>query len=176
VKRIVKDRSISELLPEFHPTKNGGLRLQDLTPRSSKKVWWICSEGHEWQTRVYCRTRGTNCPYCFGREKNKLPLNEWVSRNKKIGLGKVFRKVKDTPDGVLVEMPLEAWHNLAILTISPQHLGDLIREYRRRKGLSQEQFAGIVGHHRNYIWMIESGEFKKMTYKDYQRIMTVILE
>ena len=34
---------------EWHPTRNSGLELTDLRPASNKKVWWQCSEGHQWQ-------------------------------------------------------------------------------------------------------------------------------
>jgi hypothetical protein len=53
-----------ELVKEWHPTKNAPLKPQAITPGSGKKVWWICSEGHEWQAVVYSRSRGSGCPYC----------------------------------------------------------------------------------------------------------------
>lgn len=177
-KRIHRYRTLSELLPEFHPTKNGSQSLQDFTRGSFKKVWWVCEDGHEWIARVCNRTRGTGCPVCSRRlKKTELPLVQWISRNRKIGFGKSFRKLKDASPGIVqVEMPVEAWEMLPILTVTDEELAVVIREYRRRKGLSQTQFASMVGHHRNYIGMIERGEFKGMTYKDYQRIMSVILE
>ena len=35
---------------EWHPTKNGNLKPIDVTVSSNKKVWWLCSKGHEWET------------------------------------------------------------------------------------------------------------------------------
>ena len=56
-----------EVAKQWHPTKNK-LDLKNVSMGSNKKVWWICSEGHEWKTDSYSRTsRGTNCPYCSGR-------------------------------------------------------------------------------------------------------------
>lgn len=56
------------LAAEWHPTKNGNLTPQKITAGSSgKKIWWKCSEGHEWQTTVSSRTSGVGCPYCSGR-------------------------------------------------------------------------------------------------------------
>jgi hypothetical protein len=52
------------LVKEWHPTKNAPLKPQEITPGSGKKIWWICSEGHEWQAAVYSRNRGSGCPYC----------------------------------------------------------------------------------------------------------------
>ena len=42
---------------------------------SSKKVWWKCKEGHEWEATIRDRTYGkTGCPICYGnnRKKNKI--------------------------------------------------------------------------------------------------------
>ena len=52
------------LVKEWHPTKNAGLKPQELTPGSGKKVWWICDTGHEWEAVVYSRSRGSGCPHC----------------------------------------------------------------------------------------------------------------
>ena len=55
------------LAQEWHPTKNGSLTPRDVTPGSSKKVWWICKRGHEWKTIISDRSHGYGCPYCSGR-------------------------------------------------------------------------------------------------------------
>lgn len=52
---------------EWHPTKNNALAPDQVTVRSSKKVWWLCKKGHEWQATIYNRTLGDGCPYCSGR-------------------------------------------------------------------------------------------------------------
>ena len=52
------------LVKEWHPTKNIGIKPQELTPGSGKKIWWICNEGYEWEAVVYSRSRGSGCPYC----------------------------------------------------------------------------------------------------------------
>ena len=52
------------LVKEWHPTRNGGLKPSDVTPGSGKKVWWICEAGHEWQAVIYGRNRGNGCPVC----------------------------------------------------------------------------------------------------------------
>jgi hypothetical protein len=57
-----------DLAAEWHPTRNGDLRPERLTPASPTKVWWRCSQGHEWETLVSTRTYDkTGCPYCVGR-------------------------------------------------------------------------------------------------------------
>jgi hypothetical protein len=57
------------LAKEWHPTKNGNLTPYDVTCGSSKKVWWICEKGHEWEAS---RNKGSGCPQCSGR----LPTKE----------------------------------------------------------------------------------------------------
>lgn len=56
----------SKLAEEWHPTKNGDLRPKDVTPKSDKKIWWLCNAGHEWEASIKGRQKGNGCPYCFG--------------------------------------------------------------------------------------------------------------
>ncbi|MBE7011949.1 MAG: hypothetical protein E7415_04685 [Ruminococcaceae bacterium] len=57
------------LSKEWDYEKNDGLTPMDVLPNSSKKVWWKCSKGHEWQAIVSNRNKGSGCPYCSGRKK-----------------------------------------------------------------------------------------------------------
>lgn len=43
----------------------------DVGPNSHNKVWWRCSEGHEWYAAIYSRNAGVGCPYCSGKLVNK---------------------------------------------------------------------------------------------------------
>ena len=52
-----------ELAKEWHPTKNGTLTPDMVSPDSHKEVWWICDKGHEWKKVVHGRGK---CPYCSG--------------------------------------------------------------------------------------------------------------
>jgi len=57
----------ANLLLEWDYEKNGDLNPLQLTPGSNKKVWWKCSLGHEWETKICTRSeQHTNCPYCGG--------------------------------------------------------------------------------------------------------------
>ena len=60
-----------EIAKEWHPTKNGNLKPDDVTKSSNKKVWWKCSNNHEWKAVIANRTNGRNCPYCSGRIVSK---------------------------------------------------------------------------------------------------------
>ena len=37
------------LAKEWHPTENGNLKPEDVTPGSGKEVWWLCPEGHPYR-------------------------------------------------------------------------------------------------------------------------------
>ena len=54
------------LVKEWHPTKNGDLRPEDVTHASKKLVWWKCIQGHTFQSAIRNRTRqkANGCPEC----------------------------------------------------------------------------------------------------------------
>lgn len=53
---------------EWNYQRNPGLSPKCVTAKSHKKVWWICSKGHEWESTVKNRTLNeSTCPYCSGR-------------------------------------------------------------------------------------------------------------
>ena len=55
---------------EWHPTKNGELRVENMIAGSHKRVWWRCSScEHEWQAPIERRAlKGNGCPPC-GRKR-----------------------------------------------------------------------------------------------------------
>jgi hypothetical protein len=59
------------LLAQWHPVKNVGLRPDEISHGSGRKVWWKCDRApdHEWRAVVANRTRrrGTGCPFCRGK-------------------------------------------------------------------------------------------------------------
>ena len=59
-----------EVIKEWHFEKNAPLRPEKFTKGSHKKVWWKCSEGHEWEAQIKSRTLGgTGCPECAKKKK-----------------------------------------------------------------------------------------------------------
>lgn len=57
-----------DLAKDWNYSKNNGLLPNQVAIGSSKKVWWKCSKGHEWQARINSRSNGTNCPYCTNQK------------------------------------------------------------------------------------------------------------
>lgn len=56
------------LASDWNYERNGDLLPELISPGSSKKVWWICEQAHEWQASISSRHRGNHgCPYCTGQ-------------------------------------------------------------------------------------------------------------
>lgn len=55
-----------EIIKEWDYEKNNDLKPNKMPAHSSKKVHWICKEGHRWIASISSRTKknGTYCPYC----------------------------------------------------------------------------------------------------------------
>ena len=85
IKAIIQKRgSLEDVYPEiakdWHPTKNSDLKPSMVTPRSGKKVWWMCEKGHEWEQTVHDRTRPNPCPECYKERKNLQRLRQTSSK------------------------------------------------------------------------------------------------
>lgn len=58
----------TDLVTEWNYERNLPLRPSDVTKSSKKKVYWICSKGHEWSATIGDRTnKKSGCPYCSGK-------------------------------------------------------------------------------------------------------------
>ncbi|KAK7200269.1 hypothetical protein NESM_000079000 [Novymonas esmeraldas] len=70
----------NDVLQEWHPLKNGDLRMDQLSPTDSRtKVWWLCAGcGHEWRASLAARLsrpgrgRFRLCPVCQGKGAAEL--------------------------------------------------------------------------------------------------------
>lgn len=60
-----------EVAAEWHPTKNGDLKPQDVLPSTQKRIWWICPKGHEYlmplNSRVCNNKMKSGCPICTSK-------------------------------------------------------------------------------------------------------------
>lgn len=68
-RRIDSSNSLSSLKPEWvsewNQNKNKGISPDTIGINSNKKIWWKCSEGHEWFVSPNQRiTYNTDCPNC----------------------------------------------------------------------------------------------------------------
>ena len=85
------------LIKEWDFKKNKKLLPENYTSNSGKKVWWICKNGHEFESTINNRVKGHGCPYCAGNKvikgENDLAtlnpklLDEWdYEKNSKLNI------------------------------------------------------------------------------------------
>jgi hypothetical protein len=98
-----------ELAAQWHPTKNGGLRPEDLAARTTKKIWWKCPKGsdHEWQASGLKRVHGRGCPYCAGREVSET--NRLSNYPDLVAQWHPTKNGDLTPDDVVAGSTLVVW-------------------------------------------------------------------
>jgi len=98
----------SKLVTEWNHNKNKTLSPADVTEFSSKKVWWKCSNGHEWQATVASRSQGTGCPYCAGM----LPVagvTDLATKNSKLATEWNYNKKALDPSDVTEFSSKKVW-------------------------------------------------------------------
>ncbi|MBF0342492.1 MAG: MucR family transcriptional regulator [Magnetococcales bacterium] len=65
-----------ELAKEWHPTRNGAVRPDEIFPFSDRRAWWMCARGHEWESSIRVRSHGNQCADCkklvIAQECNEL--------------------------------------------------------------------------------------------------------
>ena len=72
-----KEYNFLKLFPkianQWHPTKNGPLKPQEILPGSNKKIWWRCTKGHQYITPISRRTQKnpSGCPFCTNKKLTK---------------------------------------------------------------------------------------------------------
>ena len=78
---VCEDNCLQTVAPllaaQWHLTKNGGRTPSDVIPHSSKKAWWRCNSGHEWQASIKSRMEGRGCPYCARMRRHTLAGGQW---------------------------------------------------------------------------------------------------
>lgn len=99
-----------KLSQEWHPTKNGNLKPEDVSSGSGKEVWWLCPAGHSYLMVVNQRAkRGYNCPYCSGHRA--LPgVNDLSTTNPELAKEWNYEKnVNLTPHDVTAGSHKKVW-------------------------------------------------------------------
>ena len=72
------------LAREWNYAKNNDISPINISPNSNKKVWWLCSKGHEWQAVIANRhNKGSKCPYCSGRYAT-IGINDLETMNPRV--------------------------------------------------------------------------------------------
>ncbi|MFB3163790.1 zinc-ribbon domain-containing protein [Neobacillus sp. 179-J 1A1 HS] len=61
-----------KLSEEWHAYLNKPITSNDITPGSTKKVWWSCKVcSYEWESTINNRRNGNRCPKCAGKVVTK---------------------------------------------------------------------------------------------------------
>lgn len=62
-------KKFPEIAKEWHPTKNGNIKAEEVTYANNKEYWWQCSKcGYEWKAKPGNRTLlNRGCPSCAGK-------------------------------------------------------------------------------------------------------------
>ena len=113
-KQTIKSDSLAEKYPdiakEWNIQKNGSLRPEMFSGASSQRVWWKCSNGHEWQAIISNRTtQRTGCPFCAGK-KVLMGFNDLASVCPEIAAQwHPTRNTPLTPENVTLSSNKKVW-------------------------------------------------------------------
>jgi protein-arginine kinase activator protein McsA len=66
-KKVKREKSLvvkkPEIANQWHPTKNGNIRPDEVGAYAREEYWWLCENGHEWKKSPNSR-RSEKCKYC----------------------------------------------------------------------------------------------------------------
>ena len=139
-KMLKKYNSLIEIMPtlvkQWHPTANGNLTPSNIEIVYPKRVWWLCSEGHEWQATIKYRRNHKDCPICekeADRKKVDLSLDlPTISKNNRKSrrfktMATAVIEVPDSGHWVYAEMTDFSSHGLCFETDAAIQPGTVIR-------------------------------------------------
>lgn len=111
-KKVDKNNSLAALYPElvksWDTNKNVLQTPDDVRPGSHRRVWWKCEKGHSWQSTIYDRTSGKECPYCSGKKADKH--NSLAALYPELVKSwDIDKNAPQTPDGVLPNSHRKVW-------------------------------------------------------------------
>ncbi len=86
---------------QWHPSKNGALKAEKLSPSSSLNAWWLCELGHEWQARISSRAKGARCPICIN-QRVLAGFNDLATTNPEHARDWVYEKNLPTTPEMIV--------------------------------------------------------------------------
>ena len=79
------------LLKEWDYKKNT-IKPTDISETNNPKVWWKCNKcGHEWESLIRSRKKGTGCPNCAIIERTKRKSK----KVKNLDTGEIFNSLTE---------------------------------------------------------------------------------
>lgn len=74
-----------DLASEFDLVRSN-MSPYEVTVNSHRYAWWLCSNGHSWEAKIYARASGEGCPFCSKMIKTSKPeqilyyyIKKWFS-------------------------------------------------------------------------------------------------
>ena len=110
---LIKDNL--NLMKEWNYKKNSNIDLDKITSGSDKKAWWKCKEcGHEWETKINIRTRGSGCPFCAEKSRNEKKVKPKTGQSLKDKSPKLlsewnYNKNEKRPEDYYNSSNLKVW-------------------------------------------------------------------
>ena len=74
-----------ELAKEWHPTKNNKTTLE-VTRGSKNRAWWVCPQGHEYQSLILSRSHGHGCLECSREIKRETANRRWAKHRRHLAM------------------------------------------------------------------------------------------
>lgn len=106
---LLKDNP--ELMRKYDFDKNNDINLNTLTARTSKKIWWKCTEcGNSWYATIASQNDKIKhgCPYCSGRLVTK-GKNDLASQNPDVLFEWDYEKNTIRPDEIHSNSGIKVW-------------------------------------------------------------------
>lgn len=117
-----------KIASEWNFEKNKDINPTEVTVGSNKNVWWKCSLGHEWKTKVSKRQE-TNCPVCTN-QKTLTGFNDLATINPSLTKEWNYDKNKDLkPTDITAGSNKRVWWKCKLehewqSTVSSRHLSN----------------------------------------------------
>ena len=111
-KKITPENNLKARFPkiykQWHPTKNVNISADTIAPGSTKKVWWLCTEGHEYDQSISSKTlQGRGCPICAGQRAH--PDDNVTIHHPDACLDWDYQKNKKTPEQYKSKSNVKVW-------------------------------------------------------------------
>lgn len=166
------------LVKEWHPTANSKLTPRSVKIGYPKNVWWLCSEGHEWQASIKSRLKNNNCPNCETAKKTVdlsvgLPTVGKNNRERRRFQTKVTAviEIPDSGHWVYAEMTDFSSHGLCFETEAAIRPGTMIKvkfdklsvSSRLDKSLQSSFNGGYKTYHSIVKWCKQLNDDKSVS-------------
>lgn len=120
-----------EVASQWDVKKNHPIKPDEVTAGGTAKYWWLCVQGHSWETTATSRVRlATGCPQCWSGWRRSLP---------EIALQYELERLLPFPvfGDSEVRTPTEAWH-VDVLCTGLRIIVEYDGSYWHRDGLQRD--------------------------------------